>query len=120
MAVIPPAITTIETLYGHSHIITWGPFTEADTFTAYPNPGSADRSVHVFGTFGGATITVKGSNEAGTPTSLIGLHDPSGTAISLTAAGLTQVSEVTNWIVPAQSGGTGTSLTVAMVIRRPL
>lgn len=120
MAVIAPTITQLETLYGHAHLVTWGPFTQADTFTAYPNPGSADRSVHAFGTWGGATLTFKGSNEAGTPTALIGLHDPSGTAISFTADNLAQVSEVTNWITPAISGGAATSLTVAMVVRRPL
>lgn len=121
MAVIAPVITTLETLYGHAHQISWGPFATGDTFTAYPNPGSADRSMHVYGTFGGATITVVGSNEtAATPTSMVALHDPSGTAISITAAGISQISEVTNWIAPVVTGGAASGMTAALVVRRPL
>ncbi|MDB4893144.1 MAG: hypothetical protein JWL61_4999 [Gemmatimonadetes bacterium] len=120
MAVIAPTITTLETLYGHAHQVSWGPFAAGDTFTPYPNPGSADRSIHVFGTFGASTITVVGSNETATPTSMVALHDPSGTAISITAAGITQISEVTNWIAPVCTGGAASGMTAALVIRRPL
>lgn len=121
MPLIAPTITPLETIYGHVLSVVWGPFATGDTFTPYPNAGSADRSVHVYGTFGGSTITVVGSNEpANPPTSLVALHDPSGAAISITVAGIAQVSEVTQWIAPVVTGGAGASMFVAMVCRRTL
>ena len=78
-----------------------------------------DKSVHVFGTFGGATVTLQGSNES-TPTSgnAVGLNDPTQTTLSFTSKGLKQVLENPLYFRPLVTGGDGTtSLTIRMVCR---
>lgn len=49
-------------------------------------PAEADRTVQVFGTFAGTTVTVEGSCEE-TPTTWFTLHDGGGNELSFTAAG---------------------------------
>lgn len=125
MALIAPVVTQIESLNGHVNQVVWGPFAGGDTFTPYANAGSADRSIHVFGTFSSTVVTVLGSNEipaagAVPTTSLVALHDPSGTAISLAAAGIAQVSEVTQWIAPLATGAGGSALYAIMIARKTL
>lgn len=124
MALIAPTVLQMESLYGHALSVIWGPFAAGDTFTPYQNCGSADRSVQVYGTFSSTVITVVGSNEFANPlvapSNLVALHDPSGTAISIAAAGISQVSEVTSWIAPVATGGSGSAMYVAMVCRRTL
>lgn len=78
----------------------------------------ADRSVQVFGTFGGATCVIQGSNDLQNPTNWNTLTDLQGNALSFTAAGLEQVAEGTCWVRPLVSGGAGpTSVTVQMLLR---
>ncbi len=121
MPVIAPTVTEVESWAGHVHQVSWGPFAAGDTFTPYQNAGEADRSIHVRGTFSSTVITVVGSNEiASSPTSMVALHDPAGVAISIAAAGISQVSEVTNWIAPVATGGTGSALYAEMICRKTL
>ncbi len=76
----------------------------------------ADRSIQVEGTFGGATVTFQGSNSGNT---YVSLTDPQGNTLSLTAAGIKQVMEVTAYIKPVVTGGDGTtSLTFTAIVRR--
>jgi hypothetical protein len=78
-----------------------------------PLPIMPDKSVHIFGTYGGATIVIQGSNEDGTPTAPVTLTDPQGNALSFTVTDrLEQILENPARIRPVTSGGTGTSLTV--------
>lgn len=74
----------------------------------------ADRSVQVSGTFGGATITLEGSNNG---TDWVGLRDPQGVAISFTAAGLKQVLESTLLVRPVITGGAASSVNVTLLMR---
>lgn len=77
-----------------------------------------DKCLHVYGTFDGAVVTIEGSNED-TPSSAIGLTDPTQTAISLTAAGMKQVLENPLYIrVKVAGGGGSTALTARLVCRQ--
>lgn len=75
----------------------------------------ADRSVQVEGTFGAATVVIQGSNDG---TNFQTLRDPQGVALSFTTAGLKQILETTRLIRVSSSGGTGTAVTVTMVMRK--
>ena len=106
MAAIP-GITSYP--YRHAAKIVWASVTENDTFTAsqigqnYP-----DRGVTVQGTFGSATVLVKGSYDG---TNYFTLHGQSG-ALSFTAAGSDIIVENTPYLQCTHSGGTSESVTV--------
>lgn len=124
MATVQPTITQLESLYGHTHQVVWTPMLNGDVGAPYLGSGSADRSVQVSGTFGaGGSVTMEGTNvgTAATPTNFTTLHDPQGLALTVTSAKLELVAELTMAIRPNCTAGDGTtSLTVAMVVRRPL
>lgn len=73
-------------------------------------------SVEVSGTFGGATVLLKGSNAVSS--ALYGLTDAGGSAISMTSAGLKQVRELCRYYGPTFSGGTSQSITVTILFQR--
>lgn len=78
-----------------------------------------DKCIHVFGTFGGATVTLQGSNEdvPSAPNS-VPLTDPTQTLISFTSVGMKQVLENPLYIRPLINGGDGTTnLTARLVCR---
>lgn len=122
MAVASPTFTKLRGVTGgiEAILITWGPMGDADTATPVQLPIMGDKSCQVEGTFGGATMKLQGSNNSttGADGNFETLNDPSGNAISLTSAGLKQVTEATRWIKPATSGGTSSSLTVSVLCRR--
>lgn len=102
------------------HIIEWGPGANSnDTFVAVARGDLVDRSVQVEGTFQtGTSATLVGSNDG---TNFHALHDPFGNVIAITAAGIAQVIEVTAWMKPAITAGTGTeSLTFTVCCRMSL
>lgn len=70
-----------------------------------------DRSFQVFGTFGGGTVILEGSNEIGAPTNWVGLRNPAGTALSFTVAGLMQILEFTRHMRARVTAGAGVSVT---------
>jgi hypothetical protein len=78
----------------------------------------ADRSVQVFGTFGGAAVALQGSNDLTNPTNWNALTDLQGNAINFTTAGLEQISESTCWVRPVVTGGAASGITVQMLLRR--
>jgi hypothetical protein len=79
----------------------------------------ADKSVQVIGTFGGATVTLQGSNDEGpVPTNWVALTDLLGNALNFTATGLEQVTENTCWVRPVVTGGAASGITVQMLLRR--
>src|SRR3972149_6632201 len=79
----------------------------------------SDKSVHVYSTFGGATVTLEGSSEdMPSATNAVSLTDPTQTLISITAKGMKQVLENPLYFRPKVTGGDGTtSLTVRLVCR---
>ena len=120
MATINPTRVAINGAYGSgiddSVIkVVWSPVTENDTCAAIALPAFSDKSVHFYGTFGGATVVLKGSNNAGA--TYVGLKDPSSTAISATSEKINAVLENTELVQPVASGGSGQSLSIALVCR---
>jgi hypothetical protein len=76
-----------------------------------------DKCLHVFGVFGGAIVTVEGSNED-IQTNPVGLTDPTQTPISLSALGLKQVLENPLYVRPRVTGGDGTTALTARLVCR--
>jgi len=75
-------------------------------------PNFPIRSIQVVGTFGGASITLQGSNMIDSP-EFSTLNDEGGSAITLSAAAIKQIRENTYWLRPvATSLGATTDLDV--------
>lgn len=103
---------------GSLRLITFETMTTTNTTTAVIDWAEyADRSVQVAGTFGaGGTLLIEGSNDG---TNWATLNNVQGTALSITAAGIKQVAEVTTQVRARVSAGDGTtSLNVAFLLRR--
>lgn len=114
MAVIS---ATVNRLSHSVAVVQWANIAPGDTCRDMPTEFAeyADRSVQAAGTFGGATINLQGSNDGA---NYANLSDPQGVAIAFTAAGIKQVLEATKHARPAITGGTGSSITVTMFLRR--
>jgi hypothetical protein len=67
----------------------------------------SDRSVHVSGVFGGASVVFEGSNDGGA--TWVTLSDPQGAALTFTAVGLKQVDQISLLARPRVTGGDGTT-----------
>jgi hypothetical protein len=116
MAAIKPTYRNVGRGDGSCQLVVWTPVTENDTCVAAELPDLADKSVHVYGTFGGATVAVQGSNNDGT--SFAALNDPSSTVIAINSEKIKQVLENTQQIRPAATGGASQSLSIAMLIKQ--
>lgn len=83
-------------------------------------PEAADRSVHIVGTFNGATVVFEGSNDTNDGTSRYKtLTDPLGNPISKTAAALCAVSEMTRLVRPSVTGGdVSTAIEIFLLLKR--
>jgi hypothetical protein len=94
----------------------WTDYSTADTSTPIKvqNMQGLAGSVQVTGTFGGATITLQGSNDG---TNFVTLKDSAGTAISVTAAGMAEFSTAALYLKPTSSGGTADNVTVTVILR---
>lgn len=117
MAVVNYTVEPILTRKDNAHVITWADLANGDTGQPLEMPGSSDRSIQVFGTFGtGGNLRIQGSNNG------INWHvltDPQGNQINLTSAHIEQIMEVTRYIRPQVSAGDGTtSLTASILVRR--
>lgn len=67
-----------------------------------------DRTVQVLGTFGaGGSISIQGSNDDGTTWAT--LTDPLGNALTFTAAGMKQITELPHLLRPSVTAGDGTT-----------
>jgi len=83
-------------------------------FARYP-----DKSIHVFGTFGGATVRFQGTHETDTKVNPVNLRSASETVIGIvTATDIKQILENPLYCRPLIVGGDGTtSLTVRLVCK---
>ncbi len=100
----------------HAPVVVWTGLLNGDDGSAWEGPDFADRSVVVTGTFGtGGSITVQGSNDG---TNWFALTDPQGNAITKTAAGLEQITEITKFVRPIVTAGDGTTSLVATMYAR--
>lgn len=87
-----------------------------DTGKPISYPGAADRTVQIFGTFGGATVAMQGTLEL-SPTTWLPVTDAQGNAISATSNTLEAITELVRWIRPSVAGGTGTAVTILLLMR---
>jgi len=96
--------------------IAWADIATGDTMVAYEISDQAGLagSVQFAGTFGGATVTLTGSNDG---TNFVTLVDQTGASMSVTAAGLAEFSTACRYIKPGISGGTGDAVDVTVVLR---
>lgn len=101
------------------HHYIWEALTETnDAGTPILTPAAADKTIQVFGTFGGTTITIQGSNDnVDPPTNWDTLHDENGDVLTFTAAGIHAISENPLWIRPREDGGTGTDVDVTLIAK---
>jgi len=97
-------------------VTTWAPLHQDDDGEAVRLAVYSDRSVQVSGTFGGASVTIGGSNDGET---YHALTDTQGNALTLTGAALKAVIELPIFLKPRVFGGDGTtSLKVVLSGRR--
>lgn len=102
---------------GGGYVVEWPAMANGDVGQAFEGAAAADRSVHIYGTFGtGGTAVLKGKNASGA--TYTALTDPQGNAISKTAEAVETVTEITRYVRPEITAGDGsTALSVAMLIR---
>jgi hypothetical protein len=114
MANISPTITTIGNQDGSLQKAVWT-FTGSDTGMPIKFAEWADRSVQMSGTWNASTILWEGSNDG---TTYLPLTDPQGNSISKTADAIEAVTEVCELARPRVTGGTPTSVTISVILRR--
>ena len=97
-------------------VFSWAAILPADTGMPVALNGGfpLSGSIQVIGTFGGATISLEGSNNG---TDWVPLRDVNNALISLGATGMLDFSVACLSIRPAITGGTGSSLTVLICLR---
>ena len=101
---------------GSVELIKYDNITELDTDPPWIEMTEwADKSVQLVGTFNGGTVVIEGSNDGVTP---ITLTDPQGNAISKTSGFIEQILEVTRFVRPRVTAGTGVDLDAFFVVRR--
>jgi len=93
--------------------VLWETMGNDDQGTAQLLGRHADGSVQVIGTFGGATVTLQGSNDG---TNWVTLTDDQGVAITFTTAGLKMFLPRTWKIRAITAGGSGTDLDVHLLL----
>jgi len=103
--------------FAGNYAYTWAEIPNGDDGQPAIHPGTGDRSVQIFGTFGtGGSVTLQGSNNG---TNWATMHDTGGTDLTFTAAGLEAVLENTQYIRPIVTAGDGTTaITVILNVRR--
>ena len=116
MAVIKPTIVQVGRRDESCFLVTWTPVTQADTCAPIELPDLPDKSVHVFGTFGGASVAVNGSNNSGA--SFAALRSPDSVTIAITTETIKAILENTQQVVPAATGGTAQSLSISMLCKQ--
>lgn len=87
-----------------------------DTGAPFACPNYPIKSIQIVGTFGGATVTMQGSNIIDSPVYASLTYDGSN-AIALSSAGMKKIWENTYWVRPILSGGNvTTSLDVYLLV----
>lgn len=108
MATINPTFTGFPStlMERRCNLVTWETLTSTNAVgAAIQMGGFADRTVHITGTFGSATVVIQGSNNG---TDWVTLADPQGNALSKTAAAIESILELTRYLRVSTSGGDGT------------
>ena len=120
MAIIQP---TIEKMTRTAVRIRWDGLTEADSGAPYEFPHLSDKTVHIFGAFGGGGCTLYGScntaDLAREPSSGSSTWKPVSNVdglgdIAATATLLAQILENPSFMAPEVTSGTSVSLSVVI------
>lgn len=115
MAVIKPTVRDVSPSGdGAALLYTWTPVTEADTCAPIATPKHSDKSIHAYGTFGGASVALHGSNNDGA--TFAALNTPASAAIALIADSIKAVLENTQQVKPVITGGTAQILSVGLLV----
>lgn len=104
---------SVEILDDSTQVVKWV-LTNGDTAKPYEGSNFADLSVSMEGTWGSASVDFEGTNG----TSYVALTDPFGNAVSATDDDVFQVVENTRFRKPTISGGSASSVTVYLLMRR--
>ena len=106
MATIAPVTTFPFETSSDVAVTTWDAMAADDDGEPVRLAVYSDRAIQVVGAFGGASITIGGSNDGET---YHALTDTSGAALTLTAAALKAIVELPIYIKPRVFGGDGTT-----------
>lgn len=119
MAVINSSFVNLsQKFFGNTVVIyTWASLALGDSGNPVSGPGWADRSFQIEGTFGaGGTVVIEGSNDG---VNYRTLNDPFGNALSITSAGVHELTQIALWMRPRVSGGDiTTNLTMTATLGR--
>jgi hypothetical protein len=96
--------------YDKTGVHTWANMANADVGEPLQSSALADRSVQVFGTFSGGSVTIQGSNDG---VNWATLTDLQGNDLVFSTAKIEMITEITRYIRPVVSGA-GASLTVVL------
>ena len=100
-------------------VIVWAGLLLNDTGAPFIHPKKSDRTVHVKGTYGGATVRIEGSCDvAASGQDWILLSDPQGNDLDFVAADkqIEAVQEAAYQIRPNVSGGDGTTAVTVTIL----
>jgi hypothetical protein len=116
MALIVPTLTSVDFRSYRVPRTVWTAITSADTADAWGLNGQSAVAcaVQITGTFGGATVTLQGSNDG---TNYFILKDFTGTDVSATSATMFDLSTAVLYVKPVVTGGAGYSINVNLVLR---
>lgn len=118
MATVVPVTTFPFETSSDVAVTTWDAMAADDDGEPVRLAVYSDRAIQVAGTFGGASITIGGSNDGVT---YHALTDTSGAALTLTVGALKQIVELPIYLKPRIFGGDGTtSLKVVMSGRKSI
>lgn len=91
---------------GANALFTWAGLSTGDDGRVVEYSEFADRSVQFSGVFAGASVSLQGSNDG---VNWHVLTDPLGAPITKTAASLAAITEMTRFVRPVVSGGSGST-----------
>jgi hypothetical protein len=100
-------------------IVTWGPLANDETGDVFAAPSLTDATIHSYGVFSGASLSLEGSNDTdASTTEWETLSEPSDTLYSgIIASGIAQILESPYKYRPVVSGGDGsTAITVKLKV----
>lgn len=118
MATIAPVTTFPFETSSDVAVTTWDAMAAGDDGEPVRLAVYSDRAIQVAGTFGGASVTIGGSNDGVT---YHALTDAQGNALTLTAGALKAVIELPIYLKPRVFGGDGTTaLKVVMSGRKSI
>lgn len=111
MATIPhlPQVLADKVDLQGVRVRTWSNMTSGDVGEPILLTKFNDRTLHVTGTFGGATVAFEGSNDG---SEYLPMRDVFNATVSATSAKLITLTEVPLYVRPTVTGGVATSVSI--------